>query len=336
MAALVALAITVSAAPVAKHPPALDANISVVHEAQISSCLAWNRPGYSWTRITQRAIDAGLEAVALSDLAYALEGAQSSWTAEVTAIHNRMTHITPAQHEGAFGYFGILDGTTPVIGFAGTDPSSWDDVRADVESGVSETVTWSGSGQAEISYTIGQGFNRQFQSIIGTIESAVNQRGGLDQYQHRLLVVGHSLGGALANIAAVYFADRHSARVMLRTFGAPRVFSWATTADIQARLTRTNTDDSVAPPPTAGLCTQRWVNYGDPVPSLPPCETALGTGYHHMGNGAFSLYQSWGGSPRAYGPQHMDYTPYQSGAVARHITTSYMNRMVAARASAPA
>lgn len=37
----------------------------------------------------------------------------------------------------------------------------------------------------------------------------------------RVLVVGHSLGGAIANIAAVDFANRYGASVMLRTIGTP-------------------------------------------------------------------------------------------------------------------
>ena len=87
------------------------------------------------------------------------------------------------------------------------------------------------------------------------------------------------------------------------------------------------------------------MNYGDPVPLLPSCESLLGTGgYHHIGNGGFSLYQRElepRGVSRGYGPQHFDFTPLQNCKPESHKLDadgpmSYRLRMVNAQLSAPA
>ncbi len=62
------------------------------------------------------------------------------------------------------------------------------------------------------------GFNRTFYSFKKQIESELNKLGPRPVH-----CVGHSLGGALANLAANWIKKRYSVPVKLYTFGAPRV-----------------------------------------------------------------------------------------------------------------
>ena len=71
--------------------------------------------------------------------------------------------------------------------------------------------------------------------------------------------------------------------------------------------------------------TQRWVNYNDNVPSVPPCNT----GWFHGGYllldpvGWLSLY-GWA--------QHQDYTPYAGGLpYANHPLGKYWDRLSTAK-----
>lgn len=51
-------------------------------------------------------------------------------------------------------------------------------------------------------------------------------------------------------------------------------------------------------------------------------------GFMHVGNGALDIYKSsYSGEAQVYGPQHLDYTPWQSGAAHRHLLDSYLARM---------
>ncbi|MDH5179183.1 MAG: lipase family protein [Gammaproteobacteria bacterium] len=62
------------------------------------------------------------------------------------------------------------------------------------------------------------GFNNVFKSMEGEIARFLR---GLNP--HRIHCVGHSLGGALATLAADYVAEKNIARPVLYTFGCPRV-----------------------------------------------------------------------------------------------------------------
>lgn len=81
-----------------------------------------------------------------------------------------------------------------------------------------------------------------------------------------ILIVGHSLGGALAHIASLdmqfNFGDRMS--ISCVSFGSPRVFNHAGVASYNRRVPNT----------------VRVVNGSDPVPRVPFAEM----GYEHVGN----------------------------------------------------
>lgn len=95
------------------------------------------------------------------------------------------------------------------------------------------------------------GTNRQFETFARKgIELFLRE--GLYPLR-RILLTGHSYGGAAAEIAAGYFRQVYpEAEICFVTFGAPRPANFR----LAGRL--------------AGVTTRRLVNSGDPVPSVPP------------------------------------------------------------------
>eukprot|EP00968_Pinguiococcus_pyrenoidosus_P027166 scaffold7358_cov252-Pinguiococcus_pyrenoidosus.AAC.10 len=116
------------------------------------------------------------------------------------------------------------------------------------------------------------GFNRSltkggsYDTLVSKIEELLERHP-----DHRVLVTGHSLGGALATVfsfkLAVHFADRGSHRqVTLGSFASPRTG---------------NGDFKAAFEALPNLNHNRFVNRGDPVASVPPLW--LPGGWRHNG-----------------------------------------------------
>ena len=95
-----------------------------------------------------------------------------------------------------------------------------------------------------------RGFQRAYLAVRDALHAAVAEEAGGE----RLYLTGHSLGAALATIAAVDLAEAQDRPVTLVTFGSPRVGSPAFVQLARQRLQQ------------SWLVTQR----GDPVPYLPP------------------------------------------------------------------
>lgn len=92
----------------------------------------------------------------------------------------------------------------------------------------------------------------------------------------KLAIIGHSLGGAIAQALALQFADITPNGVSVMTIGAPRVGN-------------PNFADAVAP------FTQRLATIDDPIPSLPPTVwNPVGSAYPAAGSGAAFAYQHGG------------------------------------------
>lgn len=107
------------------------------------------------------------------------------------------------------------------------------------------------------------GYLSAFEAMINPIMTAV--RGALVENESRVLVVGHSQGGAIATMVATSLSGRVSnADVTLRAFGAPRQGNkaWADYVDS-----------------TLGDRARHVVNGNDIVPHLPP----RNFGYTHSG-----------------------------------------------------
>ncbi len=121
-----------------------------------------------------------------------------------------------------------------VLAFRGTESNRPEDLLADLLTG---DVTWPGRGRVHV------GFARAFEPVRAEIAQALD--GGTD----RLFITGHSLGAAVATLAA---ADLATLRPTLITFGSPR----AGDAEFARSLD--------------GLTMRRFVNCCDLVTRIPP------------------------------------------------------------------
>jgi triacylglycerol lipase len=115
-------------------------------------------------------------------------------------------------HTSGFGFFGIgrSEGNfknEAVIVFRGT--ASMADSLTDLHCG----VTCSSNNK-----TVHAGFNKTFESIKSQLAILLDQLGNRPVH-----CVGHSLGGAIANLAAVWIRSNYKIPVKLYTFGSPRV-----------------------------------------------------------------------------------------------------------------
>jgi hypothetical protein len=124
-----------------------------------------------------------------------------------------------------------------------------DDLRAWQTNARTRPVPWDGPGLAH------QGFAEAWQAARRELEPLVTGHGE----GRPLLITGHSLGGALATLAAA-----HLPRALLYSFGAPRVGNRAFAHALDKHAERLH----------------RYVNHRDPVPLLPPGLL----GYRHCGS----------------------------------------------------
>lgn len=93
-----------------------------------------------------------------------------------------------------------------VVAFRGTQPGSIEDIGVDASVSL---VPWRGDGHVH------QGFRDSFESVRADIDDWMTTTGVKPD---RLLVCGHSLGGALATLAGAWWKPAH-----LVTIGSPRV-----------------------------------------------------------------------------------------------------------------
>jgi hypothetical protein len=115
-------------------------------------------------------------------------------------------------------------------------------------------LKWSGHGR------IHAGFRSAFNSFAQQLEAELETR-----LCTQIVFTGHSLGGALAMLAARWLLTRYpSTPTSVITFGQPRVGNWVFSLDYNAEL---------------GDRTFRVVNRRDPVPKIP---WQFGT-YRHCG-----------------------------------------------------
>ena len=316
-----------------------------VHEAahdisaQDDSCNSFFRDGTNENKVSKLAIEKGMEAVQLMELAYDYKwtpGDESNdlkekWGSDwpLVAFKDILTNVTysktPGHAKGSFGFSALLRGSLPVLAIAGTSDS--ETVYHDAKAIASEHRHLGGK-----QYLVAKGFGDEYQEVMSVLKEPLNAL--LKAYKKQVLVVGHSLGGAVATLAAVALANE-GAMVMLRTAGAPRVFTWRpedSAEDVEKSFfDAKDMNYGVDAPKQAGIVQQRWVNYGDPVPSVPLCTG----GYLHVGNMAIYIYESGFLSKKmnCWGPQHQDFTPYHTADFGYHGLISYYDRMKTAKAT---
>lgn len=134
-----------------------------------------------------------------------------------------------------------------VIACRGTEPNEWNDIRADA------------NARSVLAETVGRvhrGFKQEVDDLWPMVETALMDN------RHALYFCGHSLGGAMATIAAgrCYLSHIPSNPVELFTYGSPRVGDKRYINYVQ-------------------LDHYRFVNNNDIVPRVPPSLL----GYRHSG-----------------------------------------------------
>lgn len=155
-------------------------------------------------------------------------------------------HIIFYDRDGSQAYSFISD-TDHVIACRGTEPTEWNDVKADLDAAtaVAETIG-----------RVHRGFKREVDDIWPILEKS------LQTNNKTLWFTGHSLGGAMATICAGRCMLSHiqSSPAQIYTFGSPRVGN--------KRYINFVKVDHI-----------RWVNNNDIVPKVPP----VWLGYRHTG-----------------------------------------------------
>lgn len=130
----------------------------------------------------------------------------------------------------------------------------------------------------------GRGFGDHYAGM----EKALGGTGSLEQYALKksgnctkpVVAVGHSLGGALANLFAYnMYKNQGCWNMRLATFGAPRVFSKKKAEEINSWCSKKSD------------CT-RWVNWGDTITIFPLSVT----GFRHVGSPRYIDYRAEGGA----------------------------------------
>ncbi|EOD41521.1 hypothetical protein EMIHUDRAFT_193852 [Emiliania huxleyi CCMP1516] len=347
-------------------------------------CQPWSRDWETTsTFISQAALEAGRQSVKLMYAAYLFEYSEKATVgihaeaaqAKQTLIENgAVAYREVDEGEGPQGFFGpwyddgSLTGTPQkiyVLGFAGSnDKKDWSYANAG---------SWCAKG-----IDLGRR-GRMFGAAAGFVDfyvEVMDGKGGkpglrqaidavADSFANTpVVVVGHSMGGALGALGATEMALRYNAAVLLRTAGAPRVFQkWGekygnSARDVQQgwnddgswsgppgshpevflwtgpdqhssdRYSDHPRDYGLRVPPNGYVRTQRWVNYNDNVPSVPPCNT----GWFHVGDGGYLLLDPVGWLSLYGWAQHQDYTPYAGGLpYANHPLGKYWDRLSTAK-----
>jgi hypothetical protein len=134
------------------------------------------------------------------------------------------------------------------LAFRGTESTSIKDVKSDLKA--MKTRCDSGGN-------IHSGFKQAFDEVVGDIQQSLNQ----EKFQNKpLFITGHSLGGALATIAAKKL--KYSGGIAsCYTFGSPRVGDEEWISNIKVPLYRiVNAADCVTtmPPSSVSISTLSW------------------------------------------------------------------------------
>ena len=129
-------------------------------------------------------------------------------------------------------------GKSIALAFRGTESNSIKDIKADVKAKTT---------QCETDGKIHSGFKEAFDTVASDIQNRIDQR---DLQNKPLFITGHSLGGALATIAAKKLSHQGGIAACY-TFGSPRVGDDEWIAGIKTPI-------------------YRIVNAADCVPMLPP------------------------------------------------------------------
>ena len=160
-----------------------------------------------------------------------------------------------------------------VLAFRGTEAMSIKDIKADVNAKTT---------QCETGGKIHSGFKDAFDTVAEDVQNKIDQA----EYQDKpLFITGHSLGGALATIAAKKLSHKGGIAACY-TFGSPRVGNDEWIADIKAPIYRVvNAADCVTMLPPAFIKMIIGVFQFIPYIGKPICSWLSNfSGYLHCGD----------------------------------------------------
>lgn len=106
------------------------------------------------------------------------------------------------------------DRTKAIIVCRGTQATSWNDIKADLKAYKTkfQGICWAHDGfKDEV--------EKNLDWVLGTFDKH-------SCYTKNISVCGHSLGGAMAHLFALFLAEKKNSPVKLYTYGSPRVGGW--------------------------------------------------------------------------------------------------------------
>ena len=173
-------------------------------------------------------------------------------------------------------------------------------------------------------YTAMRSLVAQYKVLMDQLQSALASH--LSVPGSEITVVGHSLGGARAQLAAVELANKYQASVRLITFAALVVFEKQSAQEVYDTLVQPDPAEGQfgVPFPAAGMISaQRWVRMGDFAPGYG--EDLTSGNLMHMSRG-FVMHLPRVSDTWEYTQKRLDYTPWNDAVsiLTYHLLKQHM------------
>jgi len=263
---------------------------------------------------------------------------------------------TPSDKHSSFGFLGRQDDGTLVLSIAGTDFKDTDSIWDSVDL-LQKTVYYGTKRTGFEPYTVHEGAHKAWMEFYEDHEGYAGRHDDPSRPDYdtlgktklnraiykavtgvegpvKMLVTGHSLGGAMASLAAIHLINVYKTKLQIKlvTIGAYRVLKTSDAYRVQQNLVQHATKFGVPFPDPGFLSVQRWVNAGDLVPSIIPSVTPLFQKYSHFGNGMLIMYDTLGTSGKRqweFTQRSINFTPYHGVVTSypRHMSMNYLRRM---------
>jgi len=327
--------------PAPKDAPLIDPQALKIAEMGVPFAML----AYTWRNIpVDNEVDMGLEKEKPEKIQAAQEQARTWETEQVTAakkwvpdfltppklmskdsIRDHRAYLSTGTMPDFMGGSDAPKRKAVIVGFPGTEGQGndlWRDIQA------KDSKLWKKVDNKE--WNVATGFLTRYQEHMTERDFGAKMLEYVKQKKPEYIYIfGHSLGGAVASIAAadiVTSKNYNGYKVVLITFGQPRAFKQSCASEVNDFFKKGN---------KFGHEAWRFANYGDGVPSLPPSSF----GFEHIGR-PFYINKPVGGKWTLQ-EQAQDFTPYNIiglsfnfkdstsglGSVSTHLMTEYRDRL---------
>jgi len=116
-----------------------------------------------------------------------------------------------------------------IIAFRGTEPTEWNDIKADLKAFHDDGFH--------------KGFLTEFMKLQAAIQERLEKLAKAHEGPRDLYITGHSLGGAMATVAAFWYPEAEA----VYTFGAPRACGRRRSMEFPVRHIRVVNNNDVVP-----------------------------------------------------------------------------------------